>query len=497
MTTWKRARRRWRCGSHHRSSTGHGPAQPVIATGGDRRWPSVAGGALTSPRPPTRTGPPWASASSAGWASGGTTAGDGAGSDPGHGPGRWRAQPLGGVVGVGEVGGRRRHPPVAVAGQATTAPRRHQHALVAHHPGQPADRPRRPLVGRRRPAPQAPLLASSPRTSAGRQAQQHHPGRDVVTLHPRLQLPPHPLDHRQAPTSPPPGTTTRSLRSPCSVSAVTTSRVHTRPSAASPATSSSARCLPANTSGSSMHDRVVERLLDATVGRRFDGVGRTVVERAGQVVGVAAGRPEAGQDVAGRQGGQLAQPGQPHAGEQPHQLDVDLARLVQPGHRQRREERRRGPRWRRRGTGRRPAGGDGRGEATVGHTDPDAGRRSRDLGTKRRGARRSARRRRSTATGRGRRGTSHPGSTTSTSGREAGDRPHDGLEGAGVAVRVVVEQHEVGTALLGAATALPDRPRPRRPPPACGRRPGWRAARRPARRGRPRPPPPASRGTRR
>ena len=43
----------------------------------------------------------------------------------------------------------------------------------------------------------------------------------------------------------------RSVRSPCSVSAVTTRRVHTRPSAASPATSSSARCLATNTSGSS------------------------------------------------------------------------------------------------------------------------------------------------------------------------------------------------------------------------------------------------------
>ena len=62
---------------------------------------------------------------------------------------RARSEPLGRVVGVGEVGGRRRHPAVAVAGQAPAAPRRHEHALVADHPGQAG--PRRASPARRRP----------------------------------------------------------------------------------------------------------------------------------------------------------------------------------------------------------------------------------------------------------------------------------------------------------------------------------------------------------
>ena len=56
---------------------------------------------------------------------------------------------------------------------------------------------------------------------------------------------------------------------------------------------------------------------------------------------MAAGRPEAGQDVALRQRGEVAEAGQAHAGEQADQLGVDLADDVQPGHRQRGEERRR------------------------------------------------------------------------------------------------------------------------------------------------------------
>ena len=41
-------------------------------------------------------------------------------------------------------------------------------------------------------------------------------------------------------------------------------------------------------------------------------------------------------------------------------------------------------------------------------------------------------------------------------GGEAADRPHDGLERPGVAIGIVVEQHDVGAALLGLAAALPD-----------------------------------------
>ena len=248
----------------------------------------------------------------------------------------------------------------------------------------------------------------------------------------------------------------RSLRSPWSVSAVTTRRVHTRPSAASPATSWSARCLPTNTSGSSWIDGVVERLLDAPLGRRLGAPGRTVVVAAGEPVGVPAGRSEAGQHVALRQRGQLAEAGQAHAGEQPDEVGVDPADLAQPGHRQRGQERRRPAGGDDPGRPDPPPGGDGRGEPPVGdaHADDDVG--PGDLAD----GRHDLLGERPVTTEVARRAAGPeaqpPRLDDLQAGGEPADGPHDGLERPGVTIGVVVEQHDVGAALLGLATTLPD-----------------------------------------
>jgi hypothetical protein len=55
VTSWNLARLRAARGSHHRSVTGHGPAQAVTASHGAPSADIRAGGAETSPRPLTVT----------------------------------------------------------------------------------------------------------------------------------------------------------------------------------------------------------------------------------------------------------------------------------------------------------------------------------------------------------------------------------------------------------------------------------------------------------
>ena len=111
-----------------------------------------------------------------------TSVGDGAGRAPGHGPtvriggSSARAQPGSGVVGVGEVGGGRRHPAVAVAGQPSALPRRDAHRLLAGDAGEAGDGAHRPLVGRRQAAPQAQLVAAVVAHLVGVETQQHDAG---------------------------------------------------------------------------------------------------------------------------------------------------------------------------------------------------------------------------------------------------------------------------------------------------------------------------------
>ena len=83
-----------RRGSHQRSSSGHGPAQPVTvlrrAAADDQRRRGRGELAATADRDGRARRH---RAARPGWASGGTTAGDGAGNDPGHGPARPTAAP--------------------------------------------------------------------------------------------------------------------------------------------------------------------------------------------------------------------------------------------------------------------------------------------------------------------------------------------------------------------------------------------------------------------
>ena len=207
-----------------------------------------------------------------------------------------------------------------------------------------------------------------------------------------------------------------------------------------------------------LHDRVVEGLLDPPLGWRLGPAGQAVVDPGGEVVGVATGRSEAGQDVTGRQRGEVPEAGQTHAGEQPDELGVGLAEEVQPRHRERGEEGRAGAGSddHRRPAG--PAGGDGGGEAPVGDADAEPGaldgcRLPVDGGDQLLGealvAAEVARR----AAG----AEAQPARLDDLeAGGEPADRPHDGLEGPGVAIGVVVEQGDVGAQLLGLAAALAD-----------------------------------------
>ena len=66
VTSWNLARLRAACGCHHRSVTGHGPAQAVTASHGAPSADIRAGGAETTPRPLTVTVAPEPSAILAG-----------------------------------------------------------------------------------------------------------------------------------------------------------------------------------------------------------------------------------------------------------------------------------------------------------------------------------------------------------------------------------------------------------------------------------------------
>lgn len=122
-----------RCGSHHRSSTGQGPAHQRSRSCRPRAT-SHTGSVENSPRPVTRTGLRSASRSSTGSSS--STAGDGSGSRPGHG---WRGSAIGTSSSPAGSGDALRRP-------AATGQHRHPHRLRAEqalHPHQcPAGRSR-------------------------------------------------------------------------------------------------------------------------------------------------------------------------------------------------------------------------------------------------------------------------------------------------------------------------------------------------------------------
>ena len=80
-----RARRRCATGSHHRSSTHHGPAQALTDSQGPPSREQLWGDALINPRPLTPTCSPRASITWADLILGHTTAGIGDGTAPGPG----------------------------------------------------------------------------------------------------------------------------------------------------------------------------------------------------------------------------------------------------------------------------------------------------------------------------------------------------------------------------------------------------------------------------
>jgi hypothetical protein len=85
VSSWNRARRRAAAGSHQRSDSGHGPAQPVIRSGGWASAASQAGAAESTHRPVTVTASPASSVTSASRAKGYTTPGAAPMIRPGHG----------------------------------------------------------------------------------------------------------------------------------------------------------------------------------------------------------------------------------------------------------------------------------------------------------------------------------------------------------------------------------------------------------------------------
>ena len=85
VTSWNLAFLLAQSGRHHRSVTGHGPAQEVIASQGSPAAERRAGDAEIMARAVMVTSVPEPSVTSAGTGAGQIVAGAGAGSRPGHG----------------------------------------------------------------------------------------------------------------------------------------------------------------------------------------------------------------------------------------------------------------------------------------------------------------------------------------------------------------------------------------------------------------------------
>ena len=240
VTTWRRTRRRRRPGSHHRSCSGHGPAQATTrspaAVASDPTGPEAGtnrcGGADNTPRPSTVTGRPATSHTSTAAGSAWMAAGRGPGSAPGHGG-----------------------PSAAAAttrdGSSDPSPSQPSNGTRARH--SPGSRPPRHSGTRTDPGPNRPstlLQARAARSSAADAPPQNPTWRPVAGttssgMRISLVIPEvgrtvggpwsHPSNcHRtRSATAPGPSTPSsrqrRSSRSPCSVSTSTTTRVQARP----------------------------------------------------------------------------------------------------------------------------------------------------------------------------------------------------------------------------------------------------------------------------
>ena len=182
---------------------------------------------------------------------------------------------------------------------------------------------------------------------------------------------------------------------------------------------------------------------------------------------MAARRPEAGEDVAGAERGEIAEPVQAEPGEEPGELGRGVAEVLQPVDGERGEEGRRLAGSDDDRAARRRSGGDRRREAPVGDADLDVGAGTavcadgrHEPGRQRlvaaEVARRSPRRE------------AQPARFDDVDARrELADGTHDRLERPGVAIGVVLDEHDVGAEPLRRPSQLADgdalgrrRPRP-------------------------------------
>ena len=215
---------------------------------------------------------------------------------------------------------------------------------VADQPGQPGHGTRRPLVGRRGPTPQAQLVAVVAAHLVGHQAQQHDPGRHLARSSSTRRA----ASGRARPSpradSPAARYQARSLRSPCSVSAVTTSAGAHPTLGGERGDELVGEVLADEHQRVELDDRVVEGLLDAAA--RVAARSHRPAGRRRPPARRWAWRPDGPKRARTSPAGSAARSprrARPMRANSPTSSAVDLADDVQPRHRQRGEEGRAGP----------------------------------------------------------------------------------------------------------------------------------------------------------
>ena len=167
----------------------------------------------------------------------------------------------------------------------------------------------------------------------GIETQQDHTGRQRTGLgHPAVELPANPLDHRPGGQSPCPEPHPLAALAVLALGGDDEARAHQ--SADSQLGGELVGQLLAD-EGERLQllDGFVEDAFGASLLRRLGGRRRALVVTGRQAMGELARRPETVGDAGSGQLGDGAQCRETEAGEQAHQLGVDLARLVQPGDR--------------------------------------------------------------------------------------------------------------------------------------------------------------------
>jgi hypothetical protein len=366
-----------------------------------------------------------------------------------------------------EIRGHRRHQRIGRARIAGALPSRHEDRLLAEQPSHPSNRSDRPFVGLGLPAPEAELATRIAAHLARREPEHHHAGGDPTGLvHPTLQLPADPFDHRRH------GQAERAVPRTFTALAVIGLGLDDEPGRHQPAGAHLVLELLGELLGHEdqrldVVDRIVEHPDRHQLGWRRLGAGWAGIAAGGKGVGIRTNRPEAGEEIGDREGGHGAEVVQTEPVEQVDDLGGDTAHLVEGAHADRRQERSGG-----RGTGRNhegpapgpaPVRGDARGEPAVG--DADRHTITGDHGT---GGRRAEEPPDELADPLGQPvvTTEVPGRTASGEGEEPGlgDLEHGDelghgaghrLEPPSVALGVVVDDEQVGAAGLCLASTQP------------------------------------------